>query len=185
VAYDDLQSASRHRRKVECGHAFHWPLIRGLILIAFFAKAIVVASLYGQTASTGAIAGRVLDASGALVRGAKVRLINHDSGEPRTTSSDDVGNLHFVLLPPGSYDLSVSKTGFARLLLSNLNILVTETSQLELHLEVGSVTETVEVSSEASTIQPNTITLGRVVTQSSVTGLPLVTRNFSQIARAC
>ena len=78
--------------------------------------------------------------------------------------------------------MSVSKTGFARLLLSNLNIVVTETSQLELHLEAGTVAETIEVSSEASAIRPNTIALGRVVNQSSVTGLPLVTRNFAQIA---
>jgi len=182
VAYDDLQSPRRPRGKVECRRIFHRSPIRGPVLIAFFANAILATFLHSQTASTGAIAGKVADASGALVRGAEVRLIDHDSGELHTSSSDDVGNFHFVLLPPGRYDLSVCKTGFARLLLTNLNILVTETSQVELHLQVGSVTETVEVSSEAATIQSNTIALGRVVNQSSVTGLPLVTRNFAQIA---
>jgi hypothetical protein len=177
VAYDDPR-----RRKVECGKVFDCLLIRGLVLIAFFAKAIFAISLHGQTASTGAVAGRVLDASGALVRGAGVRLINQGSGDTSSSSTDNEGSFHFVLLPPGTYDLRVSKAGFARLLVSNLNILVTETSHLDLHLEVGVITQTIEVSSEASAIQPNTIALGRVVNQSSVTGLPLVTRNFAQIA---
>jgi hypothetical protein len=170
------------RRKVECGKVFDCLLIRGLVLIAFFARAIFAIFLHGQTASTGAVAGRVLDASGALVRGAEIRLINQGSGDTSSSSTDNEGSFHFVLLPQGTYDLRVSKTGFARLLVSNLNILVTETSHLDLHLDVGVITQTIEVSSEASAIQPNTIALGRVVNQSSVTGLPLVTRNFAQIA---
>ena len=132
--------------------------------------------------STGALVGRVLDPTGALVRGANVALINRGSGNSHSCKSDEGGNFYFALLPPGNYNLSISRTGFVHLNVPNVNILVTETSQIDLHLEVGSVTETVEVSSDASLIRSNTIASGRVVNQTAVIGLPLVTRNFAQIA---
>jgi hypothetical protein len=153
----------------------------GYILWAILAT-MAVSTCRGQTASTGGLTGKLFDPSGALVRGAEVRLILNGSDDSRSCTSDEEGNFRFVLLPPGSYDLRVSKPGFAQQLVAGLNIIVTETSQLDFHLKVGSVAESVNVSSESPIVQTNTVALGRVVNQTAVTGLPLVTRNFAQIA---
>src|SRR5271165_7069884 len=138
--------------------------------------------VHGQTASTGALAGKVLDPCGAVIQTAEVRLGTPQTGDADTIMSDAAGDFHFLLLPPGSYELQVSKTGFAPLHLANINVPVTETIRLDLHLQLPSVTGSVQVSSEASMVQTDTIALGRVVNQTAVTGLPLVTRNFAQIA---
>jgi hypothetical protein len=156
--------------------------IGSTVLTIFVLAAVLSNVVYGQTASTGALAGKVLDPSGAVIPGAEVHLMNHQAGDADAATSDGAGNFHFLLLPPGSYELQVSKTGFAHLHLNNINVPVTETIRLELHLRIPSVTGSVQVSSEASMVQTDTIALGRVVNQTAVTGLPLVTRNFAQIA---
>jgi hypothetical protein len=152
-------------------------------LLAILAVSIFLSKLvYGQSASTGALAGKVFDPSGALVRDAEVHLIDYGTTDIRTDVSDGEGNFHFPLLLPGSYELQVSKAGFAQLRLSNLNVLVTETLRLEVHLRLASVAASVVASSEGPMVQTDTIALGRVVNHAGVTGLPLVTRNFAQLA---
>src|SRR5208283_6197091 len=139
-------------------------------LLTILALAAVLSNVvYGQTASTGALAGKVLDPSGAVIPGAEVHLMSHQTGDSDAATSDGAGNFHFLLLPPGSYELQVSKTGFAPLHLYNINVPVTETARLDLHLQLPSVTGSVQVSSEASMVQTDTIALGRVVNQTAVT----------------
>jgi hypothetical protein len=152
-------------------------------LLLTFALAIVLSSnIYGQTASTGALTCKVLDPSGAVTPGAEIHLTSDQGGDSYSGTSDGAGEVHFLLLPPGSYDIQVNKTGFSVLRLSQVNVPVTETLRLELHLALASVSGSVQVSSEAPTVEVDTIALGRVVNQTAVTGLPLVTRNFAQIA---
>jgi hypothetical protein len=177
-----FQSALSRARNSEHGNALRSLLATGPILLTMLAIVVFASRLYGQTASTGALTGRILDPSGALVTGAKVRLTDPGSGVSRSDISDDGGNFHFLLLLPGRYDLRVSKTGFAQLHVSGVNIAVTETVPLELHLRVAKVAQTIEVPAEGPAVQSNTVALGRVVNQTAVTGLPLVTRNFAQIA---
>jgi Carboxypeptidase regulatory-like domain/TonB dependent receptor len=148
-----------------------------LLLIALIPKV-----AFCQTASTGGLAGTVLDPSGAVIPGAEVHLTSQQTGDTAAATSDGAGKFHFLLLTPGSYELQVSKAGFALLRLSSTNVPVTETLRVELHLRVTSVAGNVQVSSEAPMVQTDTIALGRVVNQTAVSGLPLVTRNFAQIA---
>jgi hypothetical protein len=136
----------------------------------------------GQTASTGSVVGKVFDPSGALVPDATVQLVSHRLNESRSQTTDREGNFHFLLLPPGRYELQASQAGFAPLRLVDVDVLVTETVELKLHLQLAGVTANVVVSSEATLVQADTVALGRVVNQTAVAGLPLVTRNFSQIA---
>jgi Carboxypeptidase regulatory-like domain/TonB dependent receptor len=167
--------------RLNCSAPLRTLLTMGYILQAILAVIAFSTCLYAQTASTGALTGKILDPSGSLVRGAEVRLIFHGSENSRSCVSDVEGNFHFALLAPGSYDLRVSKTGFAQQIVVGLDILVTETSEIDLQLKVGTVAESVDVSSEPSSLQTNTVALGRVVSQTAVTSLPLVTRNFAQI----
>jgi len=154
-----------------------------LIRFAILGLAIVFSNVaLGQTAATGALAGEIFDPSGAVIPGAEVHLVSPQTGDIASTTSDRAGDFHFLLLTPGTYELQVTKTGFAPLHLANINVTVTETVRLEFHLRLASVTGSVQVSSDPAMVQTDTVALGRVVNQTAVTGLPLVTRNFAQIA---
>src|SRR5271170_1330887 len=153
------------------------PLSVLIVVFVVFSTAV-----YGQTASTAAVVGKVLDPSGAVIPGVDVHLTNQQTGDTDAASSDGAGNFHFLLLPPGSYELLANKADFAPLHLPRISVLVTETLRLELHLRLASVAGSVQVSSEAPLVQTDTIALGRVVNHTAVTALPLVTRNFAQIA---
>jgi Carboxypeptidase regulatory-like domain len=83
------------------------------LLLAILVNSSCFICLFGQTASTGALSGRILDPSGALIPGARVELTNPRSGESRSGISDGEGNFYFLLLPPGRYDLQTSKADFA------------------------------------------------------------------------
>jgi Carboxypeptidase regulatory-like domain/TonB-dependent Receptor Plug Domain len=153
-------------------------------LIPLFA--ILAATLSGhgfaQTPSTGALAGVTIDSSGGLLQGAEVTLTNQDTGQTRNTATDEEGRFGFFLLTPGKYELCASKADFAELCSSGININVTETRRLELRLQLATVVHHVEVSGETQMVQTDNSALGRIVNETAVTGLPLVTRNFAQIA---
>src|SRR5277367_6174410 len=176
-----VRFAAVHAR-VNARKSFALVVRRGVLLLATLAIAAISTSLFSQTASTGALAGKILDSSGAVVPGAEVQLTNPNSSEFRSQTSDGSGNFRFLLLPPGKYVLQANKTGFAAVRLPDVTVLITETLDLQLHLSLATVKGSVQVSYEAPMVQTNTIALGRVVNHTAVTALPLVTRNFAQIA---
>lgn len=137
---------------------------------------------YAQTPSTGALTGVTLDPSGALVQSAAVTLVNQETGEKESTTSDAEGRFTFALLAPGNYELCASKAGFARLCDSEIQIAVTETRRLELRIQLATVVYEIQVSAEPLMVQADNSALGRVVNETAVSSLPLVTRNFAQIA---
>jgi hypothetical protein len=137
---------------------------------------------HGQTASTGALAGVVLDPSGYVVPRVILHLDNVASGESRSATSDTDGRFSFLFLPPGAYSLQASSAHLAPLTMGEINISVTETRRVEVHLRLAPVIEQTQVSSESPITQTDSSALGRVVDQTALTGLPLVTRSFAQIA---
>jgi Carboxypeptidase regulatory-like domain/TonB dependent receptor/TonB-dependent Receptor Plug Domain len=137
--------------------------------------------LHGQTASTGALAGVVLDSSGAELPGVLLRLSRRETGDSESAISDEHGRFSFLFLSPGTYQLQASKTDFNSLNLTEVHIALTETLRLELRLKLATHLERVMVSSEPLMIQTDSAALGRVVNETSVSELPLVTRNFAQI----
>ena len=137
---------------------------------------------HAQTASTGALAGLVFDPSGYVVPGAILHLDNLASGESRSATSDTDGRFSFLFLPPGAYSLQASSAHLASSTKGEINISVTETQRLEVHLRLAPVIEQTQVSSEGPITQTDSSALGRVVDETALTGLPLVTRNFAQIA---
>jgi hypothetical protein len=143
---------------------------------------ILVVHANGQTASTGALAGVTADSSGATLPGVIIHLTTTSVGETRSATSDEEGRFAFEFLPPGTYQLQATKTDFAPLELPELHVSVTETLRVELRLQIAAHFERALVSSEPVTVQTSTSTLGRVVNEIAVNDLPLVTRNFAQIA---
>ena len=141
----------------------------------------LLAFAHGQTASTGSLIGFVLDPSGSVVPGVILHLTAQASGESHSAVSDKDGRFSFSLLRPGRYQLQISKAQFDPLTISEVNISVTETQRVEVHLRLAPVFEQTQVSSELPIVQTDNSTLGRTVANGELISLPLVTRNVAEI----
>lgn len=136
----------------------------------------------GQTASTGALTGLTLDPSGAVLPGVVLHLTLEDGSEARSATSDSDGRFGFFLLRPGTFELQASKVDFKTVSQREIHVHVAETLRLELHLELATRIEQTQVSSRPLMVQPDTAALGRIANQDAISGLPLATRNFAQLA---
>jgi hypothetical protein len=134
-----------------------------------------------QTAATGGIAGIVTDATGAVVGNAKITVTGESTGDSRTGTSSSNGSYVVPLLPPGTYTVRASQTGFKELVRPGVTVHVTETAVANLQLTVGVPSEIVTVSSEAELLDTHDPALGKVTNELIVSSLPLVTRNYTQI----
>ncbi|MBV9301063.1 MAG: carboxypeptidase regulatory-like domain-containing protein [Acidobacteriaceae bacterium] len=147
---------------------------------------IVVISLMGlqahaQTAATGAVTGTITDSTGAVVPGATVTVTRNETGEARTIVSGSDGTFRVPLLDPGAYTVNVRKTGFKTAIDSKVQVVVTETNVVDMELQPGAVQQTVAVSANEELVQTESSAVGRVVDEQTVTNLPLVTRNYTQV----
>jgi len=150
--------------------------IFSLLLIAMGAN-----NLRAQTAGTGALTGTVTDPSGSSVPNVTVTATNRDTGQVRTGKTSAAGVYTFTLLPPGTYRVSFSAAGFKVSDVDGVKVNVTETPVIDKTLEIGSQTEQVVVEANVEAVQTASSTLGTVVGERSVAGLPLTTRNYTQI----
>src|SRR5882762_3753390 len=137
--------------------------------------------LFAQTAATGALKGTVTDPSGSVVPGVMIKVISNETGQTRAAITQSNGTYLVPLLPLGEYALETSAKGFKSVTFRNIPIHVTETALLDIHLQVGSVAETVTVHDVTELVQTNSSALGSVTDQRMVESLPLVTRNYTQI----
>jgi hypothetical protein len=137
--------------------------------------------LFAQTAATGALKGTVTDPSGSVVPGVTVKVTSNETGQTRTAVTQNNGTYLVPLLPLGAYRLETSAKGFKSEAFEHISIHVTETALLDIHLQVGGVTEIVTVEDIPELVQTNSSALGSVTDQRMVENLPLVTRNYTQI----
>lgn len=135
-----------------------------------------------QTPSTGALVGVALDPAGFVIPGVALCAINLETARSNCTTSDKDGRFSFLLLQPGQYEVKASKGGFAPVRTIEINISVTETSNLQFHLALAAIHEQVQVNSERPMFQTDSAALGRVVNENALANLPLVTRNLAQIS---
>lgn len=134
-----------------------------------------------QTAGTGALNGTIMDPSGAVISGATIKVTNETTGETRSATSGQNGTYLIPLLPPGTYRVEVSNTGFKTASNPGVHIYVTETATLNVRLAIGAPSESVTVNAEATLLQTTSSALGYITDQRMVETLPLVTRNYTQI----
>ena len=137
--------------------------------------------LGAQTAcSSGALTVTVKDATGAVIPGASVS-VNNGAGVSRAQTTNNDGSYTFSLLPPGDYSVSISAKGFRTTDVPSVAVHVSETETLTRNLEVGQQEQQVSVTAEAAAIQTESSTLGGVVNTRAIEGIPLATRNYTQI----
>jgi hypothetical protein len=151
-----------------------------MIRVQSFAIAVMAAGMaFAQ--STGSVQGVVKDSSGAIVPGANVTLVNLATGQRTETTTTGAGTYSFAFVPTGEYSLSVDQTGFARALRERFAVDVAGVAVVDVILQVGSSTNTVTVAAAAEQLQTGTTELGQVVDNTMMIGLPLSSRNFTQI----
>ena len=120
----------------------------------------------------GAIAGNVVDESGAVVTGAKVTALNQDTGVRHETVSQE-GGYRFTSLPIGLYDVTVQREGFSNLTQTGVRVQVSSTTSVNVTLRVGGAAQNVTVVAEGETIKSDTADIGTVVNTKQVLELPL------------
>jgi hypothetical protein len=126
----------------------------------------------------GIILGTVKDTSGAVVPGATVTARNAQTAESRTFTSDSAGDFRFNAVPPGTYAVTASSSAFKTSVISNLVVSVNTETRADFTLEVGQVSDTVNVQATAPLLQTDTASLGTAITNRTVLELPLNARNF-------
>jgi hypothetical protein len=140
--------------------------------------AVTPSALFSQAANTGTVAGTVTDPQGAAVAGATVTLTDKATGIARTAVSNDAGRYIYVDVTPGTYNVSVSKTGFRVSKLSNQVVQVGLTLTLNITLEIGSVAETVEVTATTGAeLQTLNATVGNTIGGNTLANLPTIQRD--------
>ena len=127
--------------------------------------------------TTATLAGSVKDATGAIVPGAVLVVTQTDTQTARTLKTDSHGEYRADFLPVGPYKVSVSAPGFKTLEREGIVLTVTEEAKLDLALQAGGSTETVEVTAEIPLLNISNSTLGRTVDNVEIDNLPLVDRN--------
>ncbi len=150
------------------------------LLVIFFLCAAAM-PLAAQVASA-EVGGTVLDQAGAAVANAKVTITNVATNLGREATTDTTGSYLVNLLPPGDYVVSVEAPGFRRLVQRGLTLQINQQAQLDLQLQLGQVSESVEVTAAAPLLQSEASSLGTVVNEQLVNQLPLNGRNFVQLA---
>jgi hypothetical protein len=156
----------------------------GLLAVGICAASLLSPSLHAQT-TYGSIAGLVEDSSGAAISGAEVTLTNTGTAEKRVQQSGSDGLYSFVNLLPATYRIDVEKSGFKRISRPDVIVEVGQGVRIDLTMQVGDVTQTVEVTGETPQLQAETSSIGQVVEERKANELPLNGRNvFNLISLA-
>jgi hypothetical protein len=130
--------------------------------------------LLAQTASTGTVAGTVVDPQGAAVVEATVTLTDVATNSPRTTQTNDTGRYIFANVPPGTYNVSFTKSGFRTGKLTGQTVNVSTTLTLNITMELGSVSQTVEVTATGTELQTMNATVGNTISGKALDALPAI-----------
>jgi hypothetical protein len=156
--------------------------MRTLRLISlFFLFLIAVAPSARAQMVGGTISGEVVDAGGAAVAGAEVRIRNDETGSERKFLTGESGTFSAPSVAVGEYTVSVSRDGFAPLARTGITLTVGQNVQLHLALTVGNVQETVSVADTPSVVDTTTLQVQGLVDERQVKELPLNGRSFDQL----
>ncbi|MFN0165190.1 MAG: carboxypeptidase regulatory-like domain-containing protein [Bryobacteraceae bacterium] len=140
----------------------------------------------GATAGTAqvvnaTVTGTAKDPSGAVIAGAKVRAVNTDTNFDYKTETDSSGLYAFRSLPPGSYRLEAEASGFQKYVASGVTLQVNQQARIDLALQVGEMTQTVDVAATTPLIDTEAPVVGGVIPDRNIVSLPLNGRNFMEL----
>ena len=143
---------------------------------------LLAATAVAQSAATAELHVTVKDPKGALVKDATVAVRNEAQNFGRTTTSNVNGMYQFLLLPPGRYAVSVEASGFAKTVAQNVTLTVGQVAELPVMLQLATVSETVNVSTEAALVETQRTSSTTTIDQERIDNLPINGRNYINFA---
>ena len=146
---------------------------------ALLAFAVLAAVAHAQ--QTGNIVGTVKDASGAAIPGVSVTLTNTATAAKRTVATNSQGEYNASSLLAGEYVINAEMTGFQKLSRTGVTLTTASTLNVDLVLQVGSESTTVDVTTQVSLLQSQSGVVSSLVDSKQIVDLPLVTRNFTDL----
>ena len=147
-----------------------------LTLILFFALA-------GNAQVTlGTISGIVKDSTGAVMPAAKIEILNEDTGIARTVEADTAGRYTVPALGLGKYRVTASLQGFQSEVRTGIELTVGREAVVNFELQIGAVSQSVEVSGEAPLVESTTASVGSLVDERTIRELPLNGRSYDRLA---
>src|SRR5947207_1367981 len=122
-------------------------LIAAVLLLTAFSRPMMAQVLFGS------VVGSVTDATGAAVPGATVKITATQTNDSRTVLTNEAGGYTVSTVPPGTYQVEISKTGFRGFLTSNIIVNQNNVVRVDAALQIGAVSESVEVTAEGAVLQ--------------------------------
>jgi len=150
--------------------------------LAFVFSVLLVANSRAQI-TTSAVNGTVTDGTGAVVPGASISVVNTATGVEYRATTDGQGAFHVTQLPPGSYTLQVSKTGFQTQNIQAFKLFVDQQFQQNITLAVGQTTQTVSVSAASLLLDTQASNQEQVIENQQIDDMPLNGRDVLQLAQ--
>ena len=148
-------------------------------MFRIFWLAMLSASAMLAQSTFGVFLGTVTDATGAVVSGAKVRLTNQGENTTREAAADSSGNYEFQNVKPGLYTVAVTQSGFRGFSAKDIVLVSRQVIRVDAALQVGEVTQTVEVSATAGVIATDSQTVASTLSGQQILGLPVNVRGGS------
>ncbi len=144
---------------------------------------LLLGGMAGFSQNYGEITGAVTDSTGAAVANAEVTITNLATNQVRTINTTAAGTYTVPFLTPGQYKVEVKAAGFKTGIANNRTLQVGDTQRIDFALDVGQVSESVEVAASAEMLQTSSTSTGTVIEQKRIVELPLNGRNYLQLVR--
>src|SRR5215475_4777667 len=130
----------------------------------------------------GSITGRITDPTGAALPGTSVSLKNVETNIVATVTTNEDGSYNFPLQQPGKYQLAIVRQGFKAARRENIELRVADKLTLDLQLEIGAATESVQIVGSSPALETGLVSLGTVVASQEISELPLTEGSAYQLA---
>ena len=167
------------RERTETEMSFHTRIEKGFLtaLLLVVCQGVV----FGQAGSTGTIVGTITDTTGAVIPDATIVVRHLETNFSHTQTSGAAGGYRFPYIPAGNYEVRATMESFRASVVPDVKLDVGSTFRVDFVLELGQVTETIEVAAAAPTIQTDEASVGHLVEEKRIVELPLNGRKFEQL----
>src|SRR5436190_580568 len=160
----------------------NFALFSRLVLLIGCTVSISIGVFAQSQANSGNIEGRVVDPNGAAVAGATVTATNQQTGLEKSAASSDDGLFRIILLPPGTYTVKTSASGFSQSEVKDVTVTVGSHTPVDVKLTVGGTTNTVTISEAVPLVDTTRTSVSTTINQQSIDNLPINGRNFQDFA---
>lgn len=138
-------------------------------------------SVIAAQTTTATLEGRVADASGSVINGAMLKVINQSTGLSRTTATSDSGEFRISQLPPGDYIVTVNHSGFKEDA-KRISLHLGQTGTLDFTLTVGGVSEQIDIQLSEAVAEPTRTEISSIISRRQIEDLPVNGRQFIDFA---